>query len=171
DVRIITATNRVLPELVKQGAFREDLLYRLNVISLTLPPLRERRDDVPRLADRFLAKFVAAYRRPSRGFTDAALSLLRTYQWPGNVRELRNAIERAAIICTDEKVDVRHLALDGAKSETTGSARVGSQVSLADLERAHIEAVLATTTTLEEAAATLGIDVSTLYRKRKQFGF
>ena len=87
------------------------------------------------------------------------------------MRELRNAIERAAIICTDEKVDVRHLALDGAKSEPTGSARVGSQVSLADLERAHIEAVLATTTTLEDAAATLGIDVSTLYRKRKQFGF
>ena len=171
DVRIITATNRNLPELVKQGQFREDLLYRLNVISLTLPPLRERRDDVQRLAERFLAKFVASYRRPARGLTDAALNLLRTYSWPGNVRELRNAIERAAIICTDDKVDVRHLALDGTKAEPTGTARVGSAVSLADLERAHIEAVLATSTTLEEAATTLGIDVSTLYRKRKQFGF
>ena len=172
DVRIITATNRNLPEMVKNGQFREDLLYRLNVITLTLPALRERRDDVPRLAERFLAKFVASYRRPARGFTDEAIAAMKNYSWPGNVRELRNAIERAAIICPEEKVGLRHLALDNARPDApVGSAKIGSQTSLADLERAHIEAVLSTSATLEEAATVLGIDVSTLYRKRKQYGF
>ncbi|HET9485394.1 MAG TPA: sigma-54 dependent transcriptional regulator [Xanthomonadales bacterium] len=168
DVRIIAATNHNLTEMVKTGGFREDLLFRLNVITLLLPPLRERPDDVTRLAERFLERFVAAYRRPARGFTQAAMGAIRRYRWPGNIRELRNVIERAAIVCAEPEVDVRHLALDAAQPETA-TVRVGAPVSLEQLERAHIAALMATSGTLEEAARKLGIDVSTLYRKRKQY--
>ncbi|TBU86494.1 sigma-54-dependent response regulator transcription factor AlgB [Phytopseudomonas dryadis] len=168
DVRILAATNRDLAEMVKEGHFREDLLYRLNVITLTLPPLRERADDILTLADRFLARFVKDYARPARGFSDEALKALLDYQWPGNIRELRNVIERASIICPGEWVDLSHL---GMSAPATNSApRVGADLSLEALEKAHIAAVLANSETLDQAAKTLGIDASTLYRKRKQLG-
>ncbi|UCJ17422.1 sigma-54-dependent response regulator transcription factor AlgB [Pseudomonas sp. MM211] len=168
DVRILAATNRDLAEMVKEGHFREDLLYRLNVITLNLPPLRERADDILTLADRFLARFVKDYARPARGFSEEALKALLDYQWPGNIRELRNVIERASIICPGEWVDVGHL---GMSAPTTNSApRVGADLSLEELEKAHISAVLANSDTLDQAAKTLGIDASTLYRKRKQLG-
>lgn len=168
DVRILAATNRDLAEMVKEGIFREDLLYRLNVITLNLPPLRERADDILTLADRFLARFVKDYARPARGFSEEALKALLDYQWPGNIRELRNVIERASIICPGEWVDVAHL---GMSAPTTSSApRVGADLSLEELEKAHISAVLANSDTLDQAAKTLGIDASTLYRKRKQLG-
>ncbi|NQD81342.1 sigma-54-dependent Fis family transcriptional regulator [Pseudomonas sp. CrR14] len=168
DVRILAATNRDLAEMVKEGHFREDLLYRLNVITLNLPPLRERADDILTLADRFLARFVKDYARPARGFSDEALKALLDYQWPGNIRELRNVIERASIICPGEWVELAHL---GMSAPTTNSApRVGADLSLEELEKAHIAAVLANSETLDQAARTLGIDASTLYRKRKQLG-
>ena len=168
DVRILAATNRDLNEMVKAGDFREDLLYRLNVITLTLPPLRERADDVLTLADRFLARFVKDYARPARGFSEEAMKALLDYQWPGNIRELRNVIERASIICPGEWVEVSHL---GMSAPTTSSApRVGAELSLEALEKAHIAAILASSDTLDQAAKTLGIDASTLYRKRKQLG-
>ncbi|MFV3329954.1 sigma-54-dependent response regulator transcription factor AlgB [Pseudomonas sp. NY15437] len=167
DVRILAATNRDLASMVAQGTFREDLLYRLNVIVLNLPPLRERAEDIIGLAERFLARFVKDYGRPARGFTDEARALLRRYNWPGNVRELRNVIERASIICNFELIGVEQLAIG---EQTTNSApRIGEAMSLEELEKAHIAAVMASSATLDQAAKTLGIDASTLYRKRKQY--
>jgi NtrC-family two-component system response regulator AlgB len=167
DVRIVAATNLDLDAMVREGKFREDLLYRLNVITLKLPPLRERADDVLMLADRFLARFVKDYARPARAFTDEARNALLDYRWPGNIRELRNVIERASIICPQELVDLSHLGLTAPASNN--APRVGADLSLEDLEKAHIAAVLATSETLDAAAKTLGIDASTLYRKRKQY--
>lgn len=165
DVRILAATNHDLQDMVGEGLFREDLLYRLNVITLTLPPLRERADDIIDLAERFLARFVKDYARPARGFSDEVRSALLDYPWPGNIRELRNVIERASIICPEERVQLNHLGLHTSVSNDT--PRIGTELSLEQLEKAHIAAVLATSSTLEQAAKTLGIDASTLYRKRK----
>ncbi|APC75928.1 TPA: sigma-54-dependent response regulator transcription factor AlgB [Pseudomonas aeruginosa] len=169
DVRILAATNRDLGAMVAQGQFREDLLYRLNVIVLNLPPLRERAEDILGLAERFLARFVKDYGRPARGFSEAAREAMRQYPWPGNVRELRNVIERASIICNQERVDVDHLGFSAAQSANS-APRIGESLSLEDLEKAHITAVMASSATLDQAAKTLGIDASTLYRKRKQYG-
>ncbi|MBG6615524.1 sigma-54-dependent response regulator transcription factor AlgB [Pseudomonas aeruginosa] len=169
DVRILAATNRDLGAMVAQGQFREDLLYRLNVIVLNLPPLRERAEDILGLAERFLARFVKDYGRPARGFSEAAREAMRQYPWPGNVRELRNVIERASIICNQELVDVDHLGFRAAQSASR-APRIGESLSLEDLEKAHITAVMASSATLDQAAKTLGIDASTLYRKRKQYG-
>ncbi|MBG7425652.1 sigma-54-dependent response regulator transcription factor AlgB [Pseudomonas aeruginosa] len=169
DVRILAATNRDLGAMVAQGQFREDLLYRLNVIVLNLPPLRERAEDILGLAERFLARFVKDYGRPARGFSEAAREAMRQYPWPGNVRELRNVIERASIICNQELVDVDHLGFSATQSASS-APRIGESLSLEDLEKAHITAVMASSATLDQAAKTLGIDASTLYRKRKQYG-
>ena len=170
DVRIIAATNHDLGAMVKQGTFRNDLYYRLNVINLVLPPLRERAEDIPALAQRFLAKFVKAYRRPAREFSDAAMRQLEDYSWPGNVRELENVVERASIICGKHEVDVAHLGIVPAVREFGVRPRAGDHVSIGDLERAHITALVANIGSLDETARLLGIDVSTLYRKRKQYG-
>ncbi len=167
DVRIVAATNLDLDAMVREGKFREDLLYRLNVITLKLPPLRERADDVLMLAERFLSRFVKDYARPGRAFSDEARAALLDYRWPGNIRELRNVIERASIICPQEIVDVSHLGL--VVPTSNNAPRVGADLSLEELEKAHIAAVLATSDTLDQAAKTLGIDASTLYRKRKQY--
>jgi two-component system, NtrC family, response regulator AlgB len=166
DVRILAATNLNLDEMVHEGRFREDLLYRLNVITLTLPPLRERREDILDLAERFLARFVVEYARPARNFSDEARAALLEYPWPGNIRELRNVIERASIICTEELVQVSHLGLSVAQGNS--QPQIGDPLSLETLEKAHISAILASCESLDQAARTLGIDASTLYRKRKQ---
>ncbi|TIH10652.1 sigma-54-dependent response regulator transcription factor AlgB [Pseudomonas leptonychotis] len=168
DVRILAATNLDLDEMAKNGQFREDLKYRLNVITLTLPALRERREDILVLAERFLARFVSDYARPARAFSDEAREALLNYPWPGNIRELRNVIERASILCPEQQVQVSHLGLN--LNEELNSPYVGGEMSLEDLEKAHISAVLANSSTLDQAAKTLGIDASTLYRKRKQLG-
>jgi NtrC-family two-component system response regulator AlgB len=172
DVRIVAATNRDLDAMVAEGTFRQDLLYRLNVITLRLPALRERPDDVVALAESSLLGFAASYRRPARGFTAAAANAIRAYPWPGNIRELRNVIERAVILCPSAEVDVNHLSIVQGTSgpAVAGTIRVGADVTLEALERAHILAVIANAPTLESAATTLGIDASTLYRKRKQYG-
>ncbi|MDG9925210.1 MULTISPECIES: sigma-54-dependent response regulator transcription factor AlgB [unclassified Pseudomonas] len=169
DVRIVAATNLDLDEMVREGRFREDLLYRLNVITLKLPPLRERQEDVLTLAERFLARFVTDYGRPACAFSSEAIGALQAYHWPGNIRELRNVIERASIICQHDTVEVSHLGLGGNAENNSGAARVGAPMSLEELEKAHIAAVLASSSTLDLAAKTLGIDASTLYRKRKQY--
>ena len=168
DVRILAATNLNLEEMAKNGQFREDLLYRLNVITLTLPSLRERREDILVLAERFLARFVSDYARPARAFSDEARDALLSYAWPGNIRELRNVIERASILCSEPQVQISHLGLN--LNEELNSPHVGAEMSLEALEKAHISAVLANSSTLDQAAKTLGIDASTLYRKRKQLG-
>ena len=168
DVRIVAATNRDLEQMVSDGAFRLDLLYRLNVISITLPPLRERQEDLEDLANGFVRRYASDYGRPARRLSAAALSKLRTYAWPGNVRELQNMMERAVILCREQEIGVDQLALDATRR---AEPQAGASISLEQLERLHIERVLATSDSLDAAAKTLGIDASTLYRKRKLYGF
>ena len=252
DVRIVAATNRDLADMVRAGGFRQDLFYRINVVSLTLPALRDRREDVLGLAEGFVRKFGKAYGRPARGFTDCGRDALMAYPWPGNVRELQNVIERAVILCADDALDRRHLALDispeamapmpggaiarpavasaavvepmpkstpatppmatptaspmapptappmatptaspmaptaappiaeppeppsvaAAGEAPSGLLRdaAGQPMSLDALEQHQLRAALAQAKTLDEAARWLGIDASTLYRKRKAYG-
>jgi len=169
NVRIIAATNHDLGEMVKQGRFREDLLYLLNVIAIKMPPLRERVEDLARLAKRFLLRYAASYRRPARGFTKAALDAIQAYAWPGNIRELQNVIERAVILCSSEEVDIDLVSI-AESVERKARPRIGDALSLEDVERSHIQGVMATSPSLDAAAKVLGIDVSTLYRKRKEYG-
>ena len=166
DVRLVTATNIDLRKAVRAGRFREDLLYRINVIQIDLPPLRERTDDLIPLAERFLAFF--SRRRPITGFMDEAAAAIREYPWPGNIRELRNVIERAAILCRSDKVGVESLPA-GLDARPKPPA-VGERVTLDALEEIHIRRILASTSSLEEAAGVLGIDTATLYRRRKKYG-
>ncbi|HJU41003.1 MAG TPA: sigma-54 dependent transcriptional regulator [Tahibacter sp.] len=173
DVRLIAATNADLGAAVANGTFRSDLYYRLNVISLTVPPLRERPEDILPIAHGLLTTLVARYRRPARRFSESARNALVGYSWPGNVRELANAIERAVILCGGEDIGYEHLpftAANATASLASSTPRAGDPVTLDVLERAHIEAILGATPTLDVAAKTLGIDASTLYRKRKSYG-
>ncbi len=172
DVRIVAATNRDLEVETAAGRFREDLLYRLNVIELTLPPLRDRRADLPTLADHLLAQFAGRLQRPVTGFTPGAREALARHRWPGNVRELQNAIERGALLCRGSEIDVADLptALASPPPPATPRPAVGEEVPIDALELEHIRRVLASSATLEDAARTLGIDPSTLYRKRKKYG-
>jgi NtrC-family two-component system response regulator AlgB len=158
--------------MVRENSFRLDLLYRLNVISLVLPPLRDRREDLAGLANGFVRRYADSYHLPARRLSDAGLARMQAYAWPGNVRELQNVIERAVILCTREEIGPEHLALGGepAAAGSASGVAVGAPVSIETLERAHIEAVMARADTLEAAARTLGIDGSTLYRKRKAYG-
>ena len=165
DVRVIAATNRNLTEAVAQGQFREDLFYRLNVISITLPPLRDRLVDLNRIAARQLRFFAPRSGRGSLQFSAEALTALQHYPWPGNLRELRNVIERAAILAEGdwiEPTDLADLAL--ARQEP----RIGGPATLSELENEHIRRVLANSRTIEEAANSLGIDPATLYRRKKK---
>ena len=173
DVRLLAATNRDLETAVTSGAFREDLLYRLNVVELTLPPLRER-SDLLELADHLLAFFAVQTARPLAGFTPEARSALARHPWPGNLRELRNAIERAAILAEGPQIGLADLPerIATATGSTAGQAalQAGGPMTLEQLEVEHIRRILSTTPSRDEAARLLGIDPSTLYRKRKQYG-
>ena len=168
DVRLIAATNAKLEDVVKAGRFREDLYFRLNVIAIEIPPLRERRDDIPVIAERLLAFHARNNHRSFPGFTAEALEALTAHAWPGNVRELSNVIERAAILCRTDRVGRECLPanLTGAETE----ARIGDAVSLEKIEEAHIRGVLAAAGSLQEASAILGIDQATLWRRRKKYG-
>ncbi|WP_020470961.1 sigma-54-dependent transcriptional regulator [Zavarzinella formosa] len=166
DVRLIAATNRDLEAEVKAGKFREDLLYRLNVIEITMPPLRQRRHDILPLAGHLLKFFARQSGKSMTGFTAEAREVLMKHAWPGNLRELRNAIERGVILSPGGEVGVDQLppGLGSRKARL----EVGGLISLEELEAEHIRRVLGATASLEEAAAVLGIDASTLYRKRKK---
>lgn len=165
NVRVISATNRDLAEAVAAGGFREDLFYRLNVISLRLPPLRERVQDLERIAVAQLAFFAGHAGKNVRAFSPAALAALRDYAWPGNLRELRNVIERAMVLCHGECVEADDLT-DTIRMKS--EMRLGGAFPLEAIEAEHIRRVVANTRTLEEAATILGIDPATLYRKRKK---
>lgn len=171
DVRILAATNRDLRAAVAAGTFREDLLYRLDVIEVTLPPLRQRRKDVIPLAEHLLRFFARQSGKPVAGFTDEAHSALLRYPWPGNVRELRNAIERGVILASGPVVGLADLPAQIGATLPPCAMEIGGGVTLEQLEAEHIRRVLANTATLEEAATVLGIDPSTLYRKRKRYGY
>ncbi|GAB2489531.1 sigma-54-dependent transcriptional regulator [Arenimonas alkanexedens] len=171
DVRLLSATNRDLDAMVRDNSFRLDLLYRLNVISLVLPPLRDRPEDLQDLAEGFLRRYASAYHLPAARISSEALTQMHRYGWPGNVRELQNVIERAVILCDGDEIGLRHLSLGNELADpAAGAPSVGAPVTLQALERSHIEAVIAGSPTLEAAARTLGIDGSTLYRKRKSYG-
>jgi NtrC-family two-component system response regulator AlgB len=166
DVRVIAATNHNLSEAVSRGQFREDLFYRLNVITITLPPLRDRLVDLSRIANKQLRFFAARSGRDSLQFSPEALSTLQRYSWPGNLRELRNVIERAAILAEGEWIapgDLADLAVAPPQE-----LRIGGPAKLSELENEHIRRVLANSRTIEEAANTLGIDPATLYRRKKK---
>ena len=168
DVRIVTATNRDLAEAVRSGRFREDLLFRLNVIEITLPPLRGRSEDILPLAQRFLEFFARSSGRPLPELSPASKDLLLHYGWPGNVRELRNAIERAVILWPAALIEPAAFPERMAPAGP-GGARLGGDFTVDDIEREHIERVVARTANLEAAAKILGIDASTLWRKRKKY--
>ena len=170
DVRVIAATNRALADEVKAGRFRQDLYYRLRVIELAIPPLRERREDILPLARVFLARVAERTRSRITSFTAAAADRLQRYPWPGNVRELENAIERAVVLATGSRIDVddlpAELAGPGAGAFAPGDAR-----SLADVEKAYILAVLAAHGgNRAKAAAHLQIGQATLYRRLAAYG-
>jgi NtrC-family two-component system response regulator AlgB len=168
DVRIIAATNADLEKRVTEGRFREDLFYRLNVISLTVPPLRERPEDIMTLAMDFLTYFDRANHKSILGFTDEAVEMLMGYTWPGNVRELRNAVERAVILGRGEQISQNDLPENVAPGGATPA--IGDMVPLSTIEELHIRSVMANTSSLQEAADVLGMDQATLWRRRKTYG-
>jgi two-component system, NtrC family, response regulator AlgB len=173
DVRIVAATNRDIKKRVADGAFREDLYYRLNVITVEMPPLRARPGDLLRFAEHYLKHFAAQCGRSLTGFNDEAASAIQLYPWPGNLRELRNAIERAVILAGGKKVTENDLPVElRAAAGPNGAAptEAGAMISLEKLEEAHIRRILERTGTLVHAAEILGIDQATLYRKRKSLG-
>lgn len=170
DVRVMAATNRNLEEDVIRGRFREDLLYRLNVLEITVPPLRERREDILHLANRFLGFFSAKSQRLALSLSPAAEQALVSYGWPGNIRELRNVIERVAILWPAQVVEPAAFP-ERIRASIAQSHPIllGGDHSIDQIEREHIERVLARTTTADDAARILGIDSSTLWRKRRKF--
>jgi DNA-binding NtrC family response regulator len=167
NFRLIAATNKNLESMIGEGQFREDLYYRINVFSLTIPPLRERCEDIPLLADHFLTKFARSMNRPVAGISSAASQILKEHEWPGNVRELQNALERAVLVCKSEKIEPEDLPLH--LNHTNGAA-VGK--SLAEIERQHIARTLQESGwNVYQAARLLEIDRVTLYNKIKKYGF
>ncbi len=168
DVRMVAATNRNLETDVQHGRFREDLLYRLNVVEIYIPPLRERSEDILQLARQFLTFFARAARRPMPELSKTTEQALLTYTWPGNIRELRNAIERAVILWPAQVIEPQAFPERLAAHVATG-LYLGGDWTLEEIEREHILRVISRNQTLEEAAHILGIDSSTLWRKRKLY--
>jgi two-component system, NtrC family, response regulator HydG len=179
DVRVVAATNRDLEEDVAAGRFREDLFYRLNVMHLPIPPLRERQEDIPLLAQHFLEKYARRNRKTVKGFAPLAMDMLLKYEWPGNVRELENAVERAVILLSGEHVTEKQLPLrivrqhpdhDVTAVGTAVPATDGTR-TLEDMEKEAIEATLAATDgNKSETARRLGISRKTLHNKLKAYG-
>jgi len=165
DVRIVTATHVDLQEAVRQGRFREDLYWRLNVVEVRMPALRERREDLPDLARSLLARIGQGQ---DLSFSPQALEVLSDRDWPGNLRELGNAIERAAVLCEGNVLGPE--AFGSSAQAESPSGKAGDRMPIEQLEELHIRRVLAATRTLDEAATVLGIDAATLWRKRKRYG-
>jgi len=170
DVRILAASNRDLAALVAEGKFREDLLYRLNVVEVLLPPLRQRPNDILPLANHLLQFFARQSTRLIEGFTEEAQEAILRYPWRGNVRELRNAVERGVILTPASTVGLADLPAQVGSPPLGRNVEVGGRVTLDELEAEHLRRILAAAATLDEAADILGIDPSTLYRKRKRYG-
>jgi DNA-binding NtrC family response regulator len=172
DCRILSATNKNLKEEVKEGRFREDLLYRLNVITIELPALRQRRDDIPLLVQSFLTTKMKT--KFPKTISAKAMEILMAYDWPGNIRELENVIERAAILCQNNIIEPRDLSLSNAPMAlpTSGGQdqKIGTAMPLKELERMHIEGVLRSFRgNKTESAKILGISLKTLYTKIQQY--
>jgi DNA-binding NtrC family response regulator len=172
DLRVVAATNRDLEAMVRRGAFREDLFWRLDVLRVKLPELRERADDIPALAEHLLSEIAREQGAPALGFTDAALEALRRHPWPGNVRELRNVLERALLAARGRRVDAGDLPASvraGAPAAAVPAAT--GPLTLAEVERDHIAKVLSLFDWNRSAAAkALGIDRRTLFSKIQRYG-
>jgi NtrC-family two-component system response regulator AlgB len=171
NVRVIAATNRNLEKAVEEGWFREDLFYRLNVISIHVPALRERLNDLQKIANGYLRFFGGQCGKRIKKFSAVAAQALGQYSWPGNLRELRNVVERAVILATGNEIELSDFPekiYSDSERTNTNSVRVGAKVSLGELENEHIARVIQQSCTMEEAAKILGINPATLYRKRKK---
>jgi len=172
DVRIIAASNHDFKKRIAEGSFREDLYFRLNVITVEVPPLRRRPADLQRLAGHYLRHFAGQFGRNVAGFSIEALARVNAYGWPGNLRELRNAIERAVILCKQDLIEADDLPREPGGKTPNGKPgpQPGDMISLETLEDFHIRRVMEHTGSVVEAARILGIDDGTLYRKRKKMG-
>ena len=167
DFRVIAATNEPLEDLVKQGKFREDLYYRLNVFSLFIPPLRERKKDIPTLAYHFLKKYGSAMNKNITKISDEAMEFLNNFEWPGNVRELENAIERAVVVGKTDSIELTDLPF---LAKQTPEPEYGA-LSLSDVEKKHIEKILIRNNwNINRSAEILGIERATLYNKISKYG-
>jgi DNA-binding NtrC family response regulator len=173
DTRIVSACNLDLEHLVEQGRFRQDLYYRLNVIRIELPPLRERSEDIPLLAEHFLHKFAPQTKREIDSIDHEALAALMNYRWPGNVRELEHTIERAVLLGKETSIGLKDLPLQSQVSDGSSvplAAAVANGYTLRDLEREYILRVIESTYgNKAEAARILGVDRTTLYRKLEEY--
>jgi Nif-specific regulatory protein len=175
DVRIICATNRNLEEAVKRGTFRDDLYFRINVFPVTIPPLRARREDVDALIDHFLQRFARELPRPNLRITAEARELLRGYDWPGNIRELQNCIERAAILCDRNTIDVRDISVAPSNPDAlreavdlTGTLDEATSRATRIIEKLKIEDALSQSANRTAAAELLGISPRSLAAKMKE---
>ena len=168
DARIIAATNRDIEEMVRDHLFREDLFYRLSVVDLSLPALRNRTEDVLLLAGEFVSSFGKAHARKVTGWDDEVERALVTYSWPGNVRELAHAIERAVLLSPGRTIRLEHLP-ERVKEKSAAKGASDDHLTLAELEERHIRRALSLNLSQEETARRLGIDASTLWRKRKKY--
>ena len=173
DVRLIAATNQYLEKLIKEGKFREDLYFRLNVVSIKLPPLRERLEDIPLLIDAFLREFSQTHNKKVSIISPDARKILYKYPWPGNVRELKNCIESMVVVSMKDAIDTEDIPdhILQRSSETSTAPSLVAGITIEEAERELIKSTLATVEgNREEAAKMLGIGERTLYRKLDQYG-
>jgi len=170
DIRLICATNMPIHDMVMENTFRQDLLYRINTVEIYLPPLRERQDDIPQLANHYLRQYVQKYRKNFTGFTPQAIEVLQRYSWPGNIRELQHAIERAIIMAEGENLDSRDFFFLSAKP---GQEKMGTALTLNldDMERTTIQkAIDKNGGNISKAAKELGLTRASLYRRLEKYG-
>ncbi|NNF59592.1 MAG: sigma-54-dependent Fis family transcriptional regulator [Rhodothermaceae bacterium] len=172
DLRLITATNRPLHAMVSEGSFRQDLLYRINTVEIRLPPLRERGEDITRLAHHFLGQYAQKYRREGLAFSEAALRAMQTYAWPGNVRELQHMVERAVILVDDAAIQPHDLAFSSAPEHTAEENGLSMDtLDLEEIERAAIRKALSEYGgNISQAARALGLTRKSLYRRIEKYG-
>jgi len=169
DIRLVSATNRPLKRMVSQRAFRQDLLYRINTVEIHLPPLRERREDIPLLARHFVSLYADRYQKPVQGISRAALTALHQYPWPGNVRELQHAIERAVILSEAEYLQAGDFSFDPL--QPSGDQLVLQTFRLDEVEKAVIQQVMARCQgNISQAARILGLTRTSLYRRIEKHG-
>jgi DNA-binding NtrC family response regulator len=168
DARILSATNADLRNEVADGRFREDLLFRLNTVEIRIPPLRDRREDIPLLANHFLGRFATKYRKSLVGFDGAATTALERHGWPGNVRELAHVVERAVLMATGESIKADQLGIEGAGGTATAPLE---EMSLEEVERILVDkAMRRYDGNVSQAAQALGLSRSALYRRLEKYG-
>ncbi len=169
DIRFTAATNRDLEKAVEEGKFREDLYYRINTISLTIPPLRERKEDIPLLVKAFLNKYSREFQKQVNGVTDKAMSRMINYRWPGNIRELQNVIERAILIADDDKIEIENLPESVRNDVSFQKSTLNDRLSIEDYTKAFILQYQPENNE-QQLAAMLGITRKSLWEKRKKWG-